>query len=95
MAIQSIRLDHCQIAVDEFYRTGEQPKKSPKASPYLHIDRDNWSFEDRVRLYGMTFVELEKQFNTLQSAVRTAIVVQLSRYVVGCTFTTEPAERRR
>jgi hypothetical protein len=37
----------------------------------------------------MTFLELEREFDTLQSGVRTAIVVQLSRYVVGCTFTTE------
>jgi hypothetical protein len=55
----------------------------------LHIDPESWPFDDRVRLYGMTFLELEREFDTLQSGVRTAIVVQLSRYVVGCTFTTE------
>ncbi|RIK77904.1 MAG: hypothetical protein DCC68_16255 [Planctomycetota bacterium] len=89
MAVSSIHLDHCQIAVDEFYRTGEQPKSSPPAAKYLSIDFDSWPREDQDRLKRMSFVDLERQFDTLNARVRTAIVVQLSRYVVGCTFTEE------
>jgi hypothetical protein len=88
MAVASIRLDHCQIAVDEFYRTGRQPKHSPSALAYLS-DHDDWPWDDRHRLRQMSFVELEQQFDTFHANVRTAIVVQLSRYVIGCTFTEE------
>jgi hypothetical protein len=89
MAVASIRLDHCQIAVDEYYRTGQQPKHSPAATAYLSLDTVDWPDDDRTRLKGMSFVDLERQFDSLHARVRTAIVVQLSRYVVGCTFTEE------
>ena len=87
MGIMSVRFSHRCIAKADARCRPSPPRQSPPVLPYLKLDQSTWPPDDVIRLRYMTFRDLEKQFNTFDDTVRAAVVTQLRRFVVDCTFT--------